>query len=71
MFILLILCGVTKLILADYEDAGMLLFFVFVIIGITVYQERKTERALDALRDLRSEYSPISVQSGHTICDSL
>jgi Ca2+-transporting ATPase len=32
----------------------MLLGFVFVIIGITFYQEQKTERALEALRDLSS-----------------
>ncbi|WP_243669388.1 HAD-IC family P-type ATPase [Methanoculleus chikugoensis] len=32
----------------------MLLSFVFVVIGITVYQEQKTERALEALRDLSS-----------------
>ena len=32
----------------------ILLFFVFVIIGITFYQERKTERTLEALRDLSS-----------------
>lgn len=32
----------------------MLLGFVFVIIGITLYQERKTERTLEALRDLSS-----------------
>ena len=32
----------------------MLLAFVFVVMGITIYQERKTERALEALRDLSS-----------------
>jgi Ca2+-transporting ATPase len=32
----------------------MLLFFVFFVMGITFYQERKTERALEALRDLSS-----------------
>ena len=32
----------------------MLLGFVFVVIGITFYQEQKTERALEALRDLSS-----------------
>lgn len=32
----------------------MLLSFVLFIIGITLYQERKTERALEALRDLSS-----------------
>jgi len=30
----------------------MLLGFVFVIIGITIYQENKTEKALQALKDL-------------------
>ena len=32
----------------------MLLGFVFVVMGITFYQERKTERALGSLRDLSS-----------------
>jgi P-type Ca2+ transporter type 2C len=32
----------------------LLLGFVFVVMGITLYQERKTERALVALRDLSS-----------------
>lgn len=32
----------------------MLMGFVFVVMGITLYQERKTERALEALRDLSS-----------------
>ena len=32
----------------------MLLGFVFVVMGITFYQERKTERTLEALRDLSS-----------------
>ena len=54
MFLLLIACGVLYLILGDFKEAMMLLGFVFVIIGITLYQENKTERALDALRDLSS-----------------
>ncbi|MDP3104155.1 MAG: cation-transporting P-type ATPase, partial [Candidatus Methanoperedens sp.] len=32
----------------------MLLFFVFVVAGITFYQERKTERALVALKNFSS-----------------
>src|SRR5665811_1569532 len=32
----------------------MLLGFVFIVMGITLYQERKTERALEALKDLSS-----------------
>ena len=39
---------------ATVREALMLLGFVFVVMGITLYQERKTERALEALRDLSS-----------------
>jgi Ca2+-transporting ATPase len=54
MFLLLIACGILYLVLGDVEEALILLAFVFVIIGITFYQERKTERTLEALRDLSS-----------------
>ncbi len=54
MFLLLIACGVLYLFSGEYGEALMLLGFVFVIIGITFYQERKTERAIEALKDLSS-----------------
>ncbi len=54
MFLMLIACGMLYLFLGDQEEALMLMGFVVVIIGITFYQEQKTERALDALRDLSS-----------------
>ena len=54
MFLLLLGAGTIYLLLGDLEEAVLLLGFVFVIIGITLYQERKTERALEALRDLSS-----------------
>lgn len=54
MLLLLLSAGVIYFILGDAIDALMLMFFVFVVIGITVYQEYKTERVLDALRDLSS-----------------
>ena len=54
MFLLLLACGSVYLILGDVQEALMLLGFVFVVLGITLYQERKTERALEALRDLSS-----------------
>jgi Ca2+-transporting ATPase len=54
MFLLLVACGILYLILGDVEEALMLLGFVFVVMGITLYQERKTERALEALRDITS-----------------
>lgn len=54
MFLLLIAGGVLYLILGNAKEALILVSFVFVIMGITFYQEHKTERALDALRDLSS-----------------
>jgi Ca2+-transporting ATPase len=54
MFLMLIACGLLYLLLGDQEEALMLMGFVVVIIGITFYQEQKTERALEALRDLSS-----------------
>jgi Ca2+-transporting ATPase len=54
MFVLLVGCGAVYLLLGDTKEAAMLLGFVFVVMGITIYQERKTENALEALRDLSS-----------------
>jgi Ca2+-transporting ATPase len=54
MFLLLIACGALYLLSGEFQEALMLLGFVFVIVGITFYQERKTERALEALKDLSS-----------------
>ena len=54
MFLLLAAGGIIYLVLGDVQEAAMLLGFVFVVMGITFYQERKTERALEALRELSS-----------------
>ncbi len=54
MFLLLVACGVLYLILGDVQEGIMLLGFVFVIMGIEFYQEKKTEKALDALKDMAS-----------------
>jgi len=54
MFILLVACGSLYLVLGDLQEGLMLLGFVFVIMGIEFYQEKKTEKALDALKDLAS-----------------
>ncbi|WP_048067559.1 cation-translocating P-type ATPase [Methanospirillum hungatei] len=54
MFLLLVTSGLIYFFLGDITEAVMLMSFVLVIIGITVYQERKTERALEALRNLSS-----------------
>ena len=54
MVSLLIACGSIYLVLGDPQEAWMLLGFLFIIIGITLYQERKTERALETLKNLSS-----------------
>ncbi|MHB8255581.1 MAG: cation-translocating P-type ATPase [Acidiferrobacter sp.] len=52
MFIMLLVAGGIYLLLGDHAEALFLLAFVFVVIGITLAQERKTQRALESLRDL-------------------
>ena len=54
MFILLMFCGLVYVLLGDYTEGMILLCWVFVIIFITFYQHRKTEKSLEALRQLSS-----------------
>ncbi len=54
MLLLLIGSGTIYLFLGSTKDALMLSTFVLVVVGITFYQERRTERALEALKDLSS-----------------
>ena len=54
IFLLLVASGSLYFVLGDVTEGIVLLSFVFVIIGITVYQEQKTENALDALKNLSS-----------------
>ena len=54
MFMLLLVAGAIYLLLGDPGDAAMLLGFVFVSMAITIIQQRRTERVLEALRDLSS-----------------
>jgi 2-dehydropantoate 2-reductase len=54
MFMLLVACGTLCLLLGDIQEGIMLMGFVFVIMGIEFFQEKKTEKTLDALKDLAS-----------------
>ncbi|HEY3376921.1 MAG TPA: cation-translocating P-type ATPase [Armatimonadota bacterium] len=65
MFLLLLLGGSTYLVLGDVHEALVLLAFVLVVMGITFMQERKTERALGALRELSSPRALV-IREGHT-----
>lgn len=54
MILILVLCGLIYIFLGDWQESLVLMFSVFFIISITLYQERRTEKALEALRDLAS-----------------
>ncbi|HEY0465518.1 MAG TPA: HAD-IC family P-type ATPase, partial [Polyangiaceae bacterium] len=51
---LLLLCGGIYAVVGDRQEALMLLGFVLFIIVLSLFQERKTSRALETLRDLAS-----------------
>ena len=54
IFLLLVASGSIYFFLGDVTEGLVLLSFVFVVMGITIFQERKTENALDALKNLSS-----------------
>jgi Ca2+-transporting ATPase len=66
MFLLLILSGAMYFFLGDLEEGMMLMLFVVFVMGITFYQERKTERALEALKDMSSPRALV-VRSGRQL----
>ena len=51
MFLLLVAAGSIYFLLGDLGEAAILLSFVVAVMGITIYQEQRTERGLEALRD--------------------
>ena len=54
MFMLLLLAGALYLVLGDLQE-GMILFgLVLVVLALTLYQEGRTEHALQSLRELTS-----------------
>ena len=66
IFLLLISCGAIYMLLGDLHEALMLLGFVFVVMTITFVQQRRTERSLEALRDISSPRA--LVVRGEKIC---
>jgi len=54
MILLLVAAGVIYLVLGEPHDSLVLLLSIFAILGIDLYQQNKTEHALEALRDLSS-----------------
>jgi Ca2+-transporting ATPase len=54
MFLLLIAAGVVYFLIGDRFEAMVLTGFVLVIMAITIFQQRRTDNALAALRDMSS-----------------
>jgi len=54
MFLLLLAAGTLYLAFGDLQEGLTLFGFVVVTVALTLYQEGKTERAVEALRDLTS-----------------
>ena len=54
MFLLLLAAGTLYLLFGEAIEGITLFAAVLIMLGLTLYQEGKTERALEALRDLTS-----------------
>lgn len=54
MLSLLVAAGLINFIVSELLDASVLMLTVFIVVGISLYQSSRTERALEALRDLSS-----------------
>lgn len=63
MFVLLVAAGGLYFVMGELGDALVLFGSVLIVMAITAVQERRTERALDALRDLSSPRALV-VRSG-------
>lgn len=66
MFLLLLGAGAIYFAMGDSHEALILLTFVFMIMGMTAFQERRTDNALAALRDMSSPRALV-IRSGETL----
>lgn len=64
MLLLLIACASLYLSFGDYTEGITMILSILVIIGITFFQHRRTERALEALKRLSSPRALV-VRDGH------
>lgn len=54
MFLLLLAAGSLYFVMGDPHEGLMMMGFVIIIMGVTIIQERRTEKALETLRELAS-----------------
>jgi Ca2+-transporting ATPase len=74
MFLMLLVAGSLYLALGNAGEAAFLLCSVFVVIALALAQERKTQRALEALRELSApralvlrDGTPLRIASGDVV----
>src|SRR5947207_6959562 len=65
MFLMLVAAGCLYLFLGEPADTLVLLASVLVVMAITIVQERRTERAVSALRDLSSPRALVVRDGAH------
>jgi Ca2+-transporting ATPase len=65
MFLMLVAAVALYFVLGEPTDAAVLLGSVVLVMAITIVQERRTERALDALRDLSSPRALVIRDGAH------
>ena len=66
MFVLLCACCAVYLVVGDVREAIALAASIVVVLAITVVQERRTEQALERLRDLSSPRALV-IRGGETV----
>lgn len=70
MFLLLVSCCVIYLFLGDIYEALILSIFVLFIIGITIFQSWKTEKTLEALKNLANPKTRVIREGQELLIDS-
>jgi len=78
MFLLLLAAGALYLTFGDLQEGLTLMGFVLITLGLTLFQEGKTERAIEALRDLTSPRAQVirdgrvqGINSQDVVCGDL
>jgi Ca2+-transporting ATPase len=78
MFMLLLAASALYLVLGDLQEGLILFGLVLVVLALTLYQEGKTERALESLRDLTSpralvlrDGQPLGIAGSEVVCGDI
>lgn len=71
MFLLLIVAAIIYFILGEPRDGSVMLVFVFGVISIDVIQEWKTDKTLNALKDLSAPHISVIRDSKETVIASI